>query len=303
MKLICSNRNRICTLRPASQSAGTRPLVLAAVSFALGVAITGAWFIRQNIARHSAGLSAQTQSALAHLPAPVKIRFYSMLPTGCADNDLTNFTARVDQLLTDVQQAGQGKIQVDTVQSVTETNETEADNQGIQRFNLVKDDACYLGLVISSGASKQILPRLQPEWEAALPYDLARAVLAVADASVPPVPPSVAKPAAEITATIARLIPDVKTVTPEQADQILHAEYLKQCEKLSAEAQAQIQAAQQQVAQAQTGGSATELEAAQKNLSQVQLAQAEKLKQLAAQLDIQLAVFKRMKTESDQNPK
>jgi hypothetical protein len=59
--------------------------------------------------------------------------------------------------------------------------------------------------------------------------------------------------------------------------------------------EAQVNAAAQQVVQAQNSGSATDLEAAQKKLAQAQLAQGEKLKDLAVQLQIQQAVFQQMK--------
>jgi hypothetical protein len=84
----------------------------------------------------------------------------------------------------------------------------------------------------------------------------------------------------------------------EAADQIFHAEFMKQCAEAGTEMETQINAAQQQVVQAQTSGSPADLEAAQKNLSQVQLAQADKLKQVAARLQIQLAVFQRMKNSA-----
>ena len=57
----------------------------------------------------------------------------------------------------------------------------------------------------------------------------------------------------------------------------------------------QIQAAQQQLSEAQNGGSEAEQQAAMKHLQQVQLEQGEKYKQIAAQLQIQMAVFGQMK--------
>jgi hypothetical protein len=62
-----------------------------------------------------------------------------------------------------------------------------------------------------------------------------------------------------------------------------------------AEMEKQIQAAQQQVADAQNGQSEAEQQAAMKHLQQVQLDQAEKIKAIAAQLQAELAVFQQMK--------
>jgi len=228
------------------------------------------------------------------LEAPVTIRYYALLP-GSTDETLQAFAGRVAQLLNAVQAASGGKVQIASFDTPAETNTAAASADGIQAFNLDKGDACFLGLAIASGKNKESFARLQPEWEPALEYDLARAILRVAATAAPARPaPEIAKPSPEIIASINRLIPDVNATSVEAADQIFHAEFMKQCAEAGTEMETQINAAQQQVVQAQTGGSPADLEAAQKNLLQVQLAQADKLKQVAARLQIQLAVFQRM---------
>ena len=227
------------------------------------------------------------------------IRYYSLLPAGTADESLQAFAGRVAHLLENIQSASGGKIQVSSFDQLAETNANAASADGITAFNLDKGDACFLGLVVTSGKNTESLARLQPEWEPALESDLARAILRVAGTAAPArVAPEVAKPSSETIATINRLIPDVNAASMEAADQIFHAEFMKQCAEAGTEMETQINAAQQQVVQAQTSGSPANLEAAQKHLSQVQLAQADKLKQVAARLQIQLAVFQRMKNSA-----
>jgi hypothetical protein len=294
MKVSCSTYNFL-SRQNLAQCGSSRPLLLAVVCFVLGAALTAFWFYRQSSAVKGQQLSEQTRASLANLPASVSIKFYSVLPAGSAGEELTAFSSRVAQLLAAVQEAGNGKIQISTVEGTADTNATAASADGIQAFNLDKGDACFLGLSISSGASKQSMPRLQPEWESALQYDLARTILAVAKAATPPVRPEVAKPSAAIVDSIKRLIPDVSTVSPEQASQIFHAEFMKECAAAGAEMETQIQAAQQIVVQAEAGGSAVEIAAARKNLLQVQLEQGEKMKQVAADLQTRLAVFQQMK--------
>ena len=89
------------------------------------------------------------------------------------------------QLLTAVQAAAGGKIQLTSLDAPVETNAAAASADGIQPFNLDKGDACYLGLAIISGKDKESLARLQPEWEPALESDLVRAILRVATAASP----------------------------------------------------------------------------------------------------------------------
>jgi hypothetical protein len=293
MKFASSNPSASTT----PQTAASRPLTLAATGFLLGAVLAGAWFYHQRTSVGAkGGLPVQTQDMLGHLAAPVTIRFYSLLPATSADADLSAFSGRVAQLLAAVQQAGAGQITVASVETVADTNAAAASAAGLQPFNLDKGDACYLGLVISSDKKKEAIARLQPEWESALPFDLVRAILRVAAAAAPaPLPPEVAKPSAATISSIQTLIPDVNAVTSEQADQIFHAQFLKECGEAGAETEKEIAAAQQQVEQAQSSGSAEQLAAAQKNLQQVQLAAGQKMKQIAADLQTRLAVFQQLK--------
>ena len=62
-------------------------------------------------------------------------------------------------------------------------------------------------------------------------------------------------------------------------------------------------AAAQEVVKARSGGSPVELEAARKQLSQVQFEQTEKLKEVAAHLQLQLAAFQQLKAAATNAPK
>jgi hypothetical protein len=277
----------------------SRPLLLAAAFFILGAILTATWFYYSRPATGAVAgrLSEATQNLLGQLDAPVTIRYFSLLPAGSANETLQSYAERVEQLLDAVQAATGGKVQVSRFNSPTETNITAASTEGIRPFNLDKGDACFLGLTIVGREHKESLPQLQPEWEAALEFDLARAILrAGATAAPAPLPAAVAKPSAETIATINRLIPDVKSVSEEEADQIFHAEFLKDCAIVGTELEAQINAAQEKVQQAATNGSADDLEAARKNLAKVQVEQADKLKQVAAQLQVRMALFKQQKS-------
>jgi hypothetical protein len=270
--------------------------------FLLGVVLTAAWFEygKAGPGLHwpgwsGAGLSGDVLDQLRHLNSPVEIRFYSVLPTGSASETLQNFSGRVDQLLSQLEAANGSQIHVVRSVSTIETNADQAASDGIQPFNLEKGDACFLGMAVISGDRKETLARLQPEWEPALPYDLARAILRVATVTPPvtarksaPIPPA-------ITNEVVRLIPDIRSTSLEDAQRIFHDDFLKQCAQVGTDMETQINAAQQQVIAAQASGSAADLQAAQKHLLDVQLAQAEKFKAVAAHLQLQLAVFQQLK--------
>ena len=288
---------------PTELPTARRPLLLAGAFFMLVVVLAGFWFHRQPHSPAAGELSAPTKNLLGQLAAPVSIRYYSLLP-GNTDGTLAAFAARVAQLLDAVQAAGGGKVQVARFDTPAETNNTAAGADGIQAFNLDKGDACFLGLAIASGNNQESIARLQPEWEPALEYDLARAIVRVAATAAPAQPaPEIARPSAEVVASINRLIPDVNATSVETANQIFHADFMKEYTRAGTEMETQLNAAQQQVVQAQNSGSPTDLAAAQNHLAELQLAQADKIKQLAARIKIQMAVFQRLKAGTNNSVK
>jgi len=284
--------------RPEPAATRSWPLVLAVAFFIMGAGLTAAWFHHRpgaNSVRQAGQLSGPTQDLLSQLTTPVAIHYYALLPDGSTSETVQAFAKRVDQLLETVQAATGGKVKISRFTTLAETNLAAAAAAGLQPFNLDKGDACFLGITLAGPEHKEALPRLQPEWEAALEYDLARALLRAGATTPVRVPAAVAKPSAETLATISRLIPDVKTTSAAEADQIFHAEFLKDCAVVGSELEVQINAAQEKVQQAEASGSEADLEAARKNLAQVQVDQADKLKQVAARLQVQLALFKQMK--------
>jgi hypothetical protein len=286
-----------------SQVGGAHPLLLVAMSFVAGALLagigTGIWLHGHSESGSVGELSVPTQNVLGQLPALVTIRYYSVLPTGTSEPSLQAFAGRVGRLLDSMQNASAGKLKVTAVDTPAETNATAASMDGIQAFNLEKGEACFLGLAIGSGDHKETFTRLQPEWEPALEYDLARAIKRVAILPPPPKPaPEVAQPNPEITSSIQQLIPDVNSTSLADADRIFHDDFLKQCAIAGEEIEAKVNAAAEQVYRAQSNGSAADEDAARKNLQEVQLAQGERLRALAARLQIQLALFHTMKNSA-----
>jgi hypothetical protein len=241
------------------------------------------------------GLSDQTVALLHHLNSPVELRFYSVLPTGSAAEPLKAFPRRVDHLLSEFQGANGRQIHVVRNLSISRANADAAAAAGIRPFNLDKGDACFWGIIVASGGRKESLAQLQPEWEPALPFDLARAILQVTATPSSPVVKASPPVSPETTNEILRLIPDVNGTSLEDGIRILREAAVEKFSEAGAEMEKQIQAAQQQASNAQNGQSEAEQQAAMKHLQQVQLDQAEKLKALAAQLQAQVSAFEQMK--------
>ncbi len=283
------------TVRPS----GWRPLILVPVFFLLGAALTGVWFKYGKPATGSMlpeqELSGQTVNLLHHLNSPVELRFYSVLPPGSALEPLQDFSRRVDHLLSEFQNANDGQIHVIRNLSTSGANADAAAADGIHPFNLDKGEACFLGITVASGGRKESLSQIQPEWEPALPFDLARAILQVTATPSSPVVKASPPVSPETTNEILRLIPDVNGTSLEDGIGILRQAAVDKFSEAGAEMEKQIQAAQQQASDAQNGGPGAGQQAAMKHLQQVQLDQAEKLKQIAAQLQAQISAFEQMK--------
>lgn len=286
------------TVRPS----GRRILILAPALVLLGVVLAGVWF---KYSKPAAGwllagpggvrLSSNTSALLHHLNSPVEIRFYSVLPPGSAPEPLQDFSGRVERLLSEFQSANDGQIRVTRNVSTSASDAGAAAADGIHPFNLDKGDACFLGITVASRERKESLPQLQPEWEPALEFDLARAILQVTAAPASAVVKASAPVSPEVTNEIARLIPNLKSTSLEDGTRILREAAFEAFTTTGAQMEDQIKAAQQKLSEAQSGGSEAEQQAAMKHLQQVQLEQGEKYKQIAARLQVQLAVFGQMK--------
>ena len=275
---------------------GRRAAVLALFFFLAGIGLTVAWFEsgkKGPPAQGVPGLTSDSLDRLRQLNAPVQVRFYSVLPPGTAPQLLQDFSQRVDRLLSEFQDANPAKIQV--VRNVSASGADAAAADGLRPFNLEKGEACFLGVTVANGDRKESLAQLQPEWESALPSDLARAILRVAAETPPPAVAKIVPLTPAVTNEILRLIPNFNATSAEDANRIFHQDFLNQCAKAGAEMETQINAAAQEVVKAHNGGSAADLEAARKKLSQVQFDQTEKLKEVAAHLQLQLDAFQQMK--------
>jgi hypothetical protein len=277
-------------------------LLAAIIFFLLGVSVTVLWFNHAAAGRGSGVglLSVTTSNALAHLSAPVSVRCYALLSVN-ADPQTQAYAGRAVQLLRAMQGASGGKLRLTTLDTPAEANANAASADGLQAFNLDKGESDFLGITVASGTNRETLARLDPAWEPALEDDVVRAILRVAaPAAAAPQAPEVARPSSEIMASIHRLIPDVSATSAETANQIFHAEFMKELAAASGDMGALMNAAQQRVTSAQTNGSPAELDAAQKNLTQVQLAQSAKIRKFAAELKTWQEVFQNLK-DSDTN--
>ena len=286
------------TTGPARARANNFVLGLVFLSLAAGAF----WYYRQAREHGTTGmigwagsgvLSDSTKAVLQNLNSSVEIRFYALLDQASVPAAAFAFADRINQLLAEFQQVAGGKISITRHDSLSDADAASAD--GIKPFNLDKGNACFLGLTVVCGGQKESLPQIQPEWEPALEFDLARAILHVAATPATSVVKTGVPVSPEVTNEIVRLIPNVNDTSLDDGIATLREATVNKFIEAGAEMQKQIQAAQQQVGDAQNGRSEAEQQAAMKHLQQVQLDQAEKIKAIAAQLQAEISVFEQMK--------
>ncbi len=304
MNLGTSTTPRGARSSPPRLRAQVRLALLAVVAFVCGAGL-GALAVHQIAAPHpvspeegnpaSTGLSPATQAVLHHLGTPVAIRFYALLDPASVSEADRAFAAQADGLMSTFQQAAGGKLQVSRYTALAEDAPAAATN-GLQPFNLDKGAACFLGMTVTAHGRRETLARLRPAWAAALEADVARAIERVAEAPAAPNPLAAAIPPDPATvAAVKRTIPDLAAVSAEEGARRLRTAALDEFKAVAKEMEDQVKTAQARLTQAQQSGSAADQQAAMNQLQQVQAAQAERLRAIAARAQAEVQAFQQLK--------
>jgi hypothetical protein len=109
-------------------------------------------------------------------------------------------------------------------------------------------------------------------------------------ASQPPISPAAIE-------EVKKAVPNFASVSVEDGEKILRTAALKEFSAAAREMDDQVKKAQQQLLQAESGQSAAEQQAAIKRVQKTQAAATEKLQQVAARLDAQIAALKSLKNQ------
>jgi len=300
---------RACTLESRNKrktigATQARVLLLALICLLVGLALGAYWHhrtaIRNAINNGEAGgsLSTNTRTILKHLNSVIEIHFYSLLDPATTSDELRAFAARVDKLLSEYEHEADGKIKLTRQTTRSDSAAQAASADGIRAFNLDKGDACFLGMAISSKNQKEALGQLSPEWEAALESDLTRAILRVTGAqSVASRAAATAQAEAVAAEEVKRSLPNFASVSVQEGKQLLRDAAMKELKAAMNGVEVQIKEARQRLEQAQSSGSEAELQAALKQLQQLQAQQTEKLKDISARLQEQIAALERLKSQ------
>lgn len=284
------------------KEANARTLALMLVLFLAGVTVGALWVYRS--AQKSVtpaeetgqDLTAATKEVLKNLNSTVQVQFYSLLSEGNPSGELARFVARVNALLASFKQEAKGKLRLTSQDVWTDANTKSASAAGVVPLTLGAESA-YLGIVVSQDGRKETLSPLRPEWEAALEFDLARAIARV---NRPPPTPvfaadiALAEKAAE---SIQRSIPNLASVSVEEGERILRKAALEEYMTAVAEMEREVKEAQQRVIKAEAAGSEADRQSALEQLRQVQKKHADNLGQITARAQAQIEALQRLKRQ------
>ncbi len=295
--------------RPATRNgkineASTRPAVILGMLVLVALVFGFSWFrsaprpasVRPAAAPTSSaapGLSEATLAVLQRLNAPVEIRFYSVLNDSEAAAPRREYAGRIAGLLAEYERAGEGRISVKRFDSATGSSPAATD--GLEPLRLGRD-LNYLGLAVVCAGQKAVMASLAPEWEAALEFDLSRAIARVAGGAPPAGQVVMNPPPADAVSTdeLLAAVPEVETLPLVEATQKVKAAGLEEFKTAAAEIQAQLAAAHQRLAEAQKAGPESE-QAARKELHQLQAEQDDRLAEISRRMQGRLAALQQLK--------
>jgi ABC-type uncharacterized transport system involved in gliding motility auxiliary subunit len=128
-------------------------------------------------------LSPGTKKILDKLDTPVEIRFYYSKDNSSMPVPLRTYAQEIEDLLSEYQQAGHGKIQVVKLDPKPDSDaEDSARLDGVQGQTIAANltgDRIYLGLAVSCLDAKTAISFLSPDRETLLEYDISRAISSV----------------------------------------------------------------------------------------------------------------------------
>lgn len=125
-------------------------------------------------------LSPGTKEILSRLEAPVRIRFYYTQGSNAVPVGLKTYAQRVEDLLSEFEAAGDGKVIVERYNPEPDSDaEESAELDGVEGQMTNTGEKFYLGLAVSFLDKKAAIPVLSPDRERLLEYDITRAIAQV----------------------------------------------------------------------------------------------------------------------------
>lgn len=243
------------------------------------------------------GLAESTTRQIANLPIPVEIRFYALFNEKPSLGTLRDFAARVGRFLTTFEQAGRGKIVVVRCEEWSAEAAQNAGIDGIRPQNLDQGEPFYLGVALLAATRREALPQLRPEWEAALEFDLARALDRLTQPSTLPPATDTGAEAAATREAVQRALPNLASLSLEEARDRLREDGQKTFETAVAAMQKELQIVQERITKAEAAADEAARQAGLQELQQIRARHTEWLGENARRLQAQVEALEHLKRD------
>ncbi|HPY30919.1 MAG TPA: Gldg family protein [Verrucomicrobiota bacterium] len=246
---------------------------------------------------HNLGLAESTIRQITNLPVPVEIRFYALFNDKPPSDTLRDFAVRIGSLLTAFEQAGRGKITVVRREEWSAEAAQSAGADGIRPQNLDRDEPFYLGVALLAETRREALSHLRPEWEAALEFDLARALDRLTQPSTLPPATDTEAEAAAAREAVQRALPNLASLSLEEARDRLREDGRKAFETAVAAMQKELQVVQERIKKAEAAGDEAARQAGLQELQQIRARHTEWLGENARRLQAQVEALDHLKRD------
>jgi hypothetical protein len=244
-------------------------------------------------------LPAPVLAVLQSLREPITVHFYVGLEDPAVPEQDRTFARHVEEFLARLSNASP-RVRIIRHEVRSPEDQAAAARAGLQAFHLERGAAAFLGLVLEGPGGQRVIPRLDPFWEPALPFDLARAL-----AEVGPTPPPVTAPPApdeqEVLAGLRQTLGDPESVGVHEGATRLREATLEEFRRTAQSFQLRQEELQQRFREAEQRGDTAAQQAVLEELRQLQAEQTAQLQPLAQRLQAQLELWQKLKTSPGTN--
>ncbi|MGA4644507.1 hypothetical protein [Limisphaera sp. 4302-co] len=284
--------------RPVPTSRSGRALQLGIVFLAGMVVGVGLWQTASRAHRNGAAqagpLPPSVRTVLDTLREPVTLHFYMGVEDPAIPESDRAFARRVEEWIARLSTAS-SQIRLVRHEVRTPEDQAAAARAGIQPFHLERGAAAFLGVILEGPGGQRVLSRLDPAWEPALPYDLARAI-----AEVGQPPPAVAATPApdqeEVLADLRQTLGDPESVGLNEGATRLREASLEEFRRTAASFQSRQADLQKRFQEAEQRGDTAAQQAILREVRQLQAEQTARLQALAQRLQAQLELWQKLKS-------
>ncbi len=238
----------------------------------------------------SSELAEVTQAVARSAQPGVTIHLYALLDPSHGTEPWRRLAERTATIINETARVSAGRIAVIISDDAAQSSVRDAAlAQGLEPLRSGRDRLNFLGVAVAGPGGKTVMARLDPAWEAAFQFDLARAIARASGDNAGSAVASAPTPLdSQLAAEVLRALPELDAMTLDEARQELRARARENLASVVGDLQKQIISAQEQFA-------ATGSETDRQRLQQLQREAGAKLSEIALTTQEKVEALERIK--------